>query len=105
MKRLVCEDVHLLGEGHCEKDKSVLTNEVHHNQVEDGVSEQEVGKGSLWGDGQEVTFVLWVDLDPKTHYKKNKECKKQRFSTVYLYAKMHNYGASVYTNFCHKQVD
>lgn len=42
---------------------SVSTNEVDHNEVEDGVSEQEVSEGSLWGDGQELSFVLWVDLD------------------------------------------
>lgn len=43
------------------------------------MSEQEVGKGSLWGDGQEVTFVLWVDLDPKAHYKKIKNAKDKDF--------------------------
>lgn len=42
-------------------------NEIHHNEMEDGVSEQEVGEGSLWGDGQKISFVLWVDLDTKTH--------------------------------------
>lgn len=42
-------------------------NEIHHNEMEDGVSKQEVGEGSLWGDGQKISFVLWVDLDTKTH--------------------------------------
>lgn len=39
------------------------TNEVDDNEMKDGVSEEEVGKGSLWGDGQEVSLVLWVDLN------------------------------------------
>lgn len=48
-------------------DASDSTDEVHHNQMEDGVSEKEVGKSSFWGDGQEISFVLWVDLDAKTN--------------------------------------
>lgn len=47
--------------------ESVSTNEVHHNQMEDSVSKQEVSEGSLWRDRQEVSLVLWVDLDTKTH--------------------------------------
>lgn len=35
--------------------------------MQDGVSEEEVREGSLWGDGEEISFVLWVDLDTKTH--------------------------------------
>lgn len=31
--------------------------------MKDGVSKQEVSEGSLRGDGQEVSFVLWIDLD------------------------------------------
>lgn len=41
--------------------------------MQDSVSEEEVSKGSLWGDGQEISFVLWVDLDTKTHYGKKVE--------------------------------
>lgn len=39
------------------------TNEVDDDEMKDGVSKQEVSEGSLRGDGQEVSFVLWVDLD------------------------------------------
>lgn len=39
------------------------TNEVDDDEMKDSVSEQEVSEGSLRGDGQEVSFVLWVDLD------------------------------------------
>lgn len=42
-------------------------DEVHHNQVEDRVSEEEVSKRSFWGDGEEISFVLGVDLDAKTN--------------------------------------
>lgn len=31
------------------------------------MGKQEVSEGSLWGDGQELSLVLWVDLDTKTH--------------------------------------
>lgn len=31
------------------------------------MSEKEVGKSSFWRDGQEISFVLWVDLDAKTN--------------------------------------
>lgn len=37
--------------------------------MEDGAGEQEVGEGSLRGNGQEVSFVLRVDLDAKTNCK------------------------------------
>ena len=32
-----------------------------------GVSKEEVSECPLWGDGQEVTFVLRVDLDTQTY--------------------------------------
>lgn len=53
------------------------TDEVHHNQMEDRVSEEEVGKGSFWGDGQEISFVLWVDLDAKTNCQAKKKKSKE----------------------------
>lgn len=40
--------------------------------MKDGVGKEEVSEGSLWRDGQELSFVLWVDLDTKTHYKKER---------------------------------
>lgn len=43
------------------------TDEVHHDEMEDSVSEKEVGKSPFWRDGQEISFVLWVDLDAKTN--------------------------------------
>ena len=49
---------------------NVSTDEVHHDQVEDCVGEQEVGERPLWRDGQELSFVLWVDLNTKTHWKR-----------------------------------
>uniref|UniRef100_A0A0E9WS41 Uncharacterized protein n=1 Tax=Anguilla anguilla TaxID=7936 RepID=A0A0E9WS41_ANGAN len=45
------------------------TNEVNDHEMEHRVGEQEVGEGSLRGDGQEVTFVLRVYLDPQAHSK------------------------------------
>lgn len=57
-------------------------DEVHHNQMEDRVSEEEVGKSSFWGDGQEVAFVLWVDLDAKTNCKTKKQRKYVKSSRV-----------------------
>lgn len=51
---------------------STSADEVHHNEMEDSVSEEEVSEGSLRGDRQEVPFVLWVDLDTEAHWKKIK---------------------------------
>lgn len=39
-------------------------NEIDDNQVEHGVSEEEVSESPLWWDGQEIPFVLWIDLNP-----------------------------------------
>lgn len=47
----------------------VSTDEVHHNEMEDRVGEEEVSKRPFRGDGQEIPFVLWVDLDAKTNCK------------------------------------
>lgn len=55
------------GDSICGMHVSFLTDEVHDNKMQDRVSKQEVGEGSLWRDRQEVSFVLWVDLDTKTH--------------------------------------
>lgn len=51
--------------------------------MEDRVSEEEVSKGSFWGDGQEIAFVLWVDLDAKTNCETKKTPKEtcQKFSS------------------------
>lgn len=38
--------------------------------MEDGVSKEEVSKGSFRRDGQKISLVLWVDLDAKTNCKK-----------------------------------
>lgn len=63
---------------------SVSTNEVHHNQMEDSVSEQKVSEGSLWGDRQELSFVLWVDLDTQTHSQNERAhtCDKARQKAI-----------------------
>lgn len=46
------------------------------------MSEEEVSKGSFWGDGEEISFVLWVDLDAKTNCE-TKQTKEtcQKFSS------------------------
>lgn len=44
--------------------------------MEDRVSEEEVSKGSFWGDGQEISLVLWVDLDAKTNCETKKTQRK-----------------------------
>lgn len=49
------------------------------------MSEKEVGKSSFRGDGQEVSFVLWVDLDAQTNCKKRKR-HKCLFFYLYLIA-------------------
>lgn len=35
------------------------------------VGEQEVSKGSLWRDGQELAFILRINLDSQTHWRRD----------------------------------
>ena len=53
--------MHACGESALSADK------VDHDQMQDNVSKDEVGKRSLWGDVQELIAVLGVGLDTEAN--------------------------------------
>ena len=53
----------------------VSTDEVHHDEMEDGVGKQEVSEGPLWRDRLELALVRWVDLYTKAHWNKQQKDK------------------------------
>lgn len=46
-----------------------LTNEVHHNQMQNHMREYEVTECSFWANSLEIGFVLRICLYSQTYYK------------------------------------
>lgn len=50
-----------------------LTDEINNNQMKHSVGEQKDSKGSFWWDGQELAFILRINLDSQTHWRRHED--------------------------------